>query len=377
MIPSASIPGQKNLIKEVGKEALSQEPPFTIDDIKNAIPAHCFDRDYVTSFKHLGWDLIRIAALFGVAYYVHFHLDLPLWLSIPFWLGYWALQGTIMTGVWVIGHECGHQAFSKYRWLNDTVGLILHSSLLVPYFSWSISHAAHHYYTGNFEKDEVHVPYLREEVEEFLPWDTFRALSSFIKHVTLGWPAYLFTNVSSNRGYKDQHVNHFSPWSPLFSKEDRKFVVISNIALLVFLYILYWFASVFGFMCLLKLYVVPYLIVNFWLVTITKLQHTNPDVPYFENKEWGWLIGQLTTIDRDFGPFLNKTLHYINNTHLTHHLFSKIPFYHAPEATEAVKKVVGHYYRFNDAPVWKQIWNVFSECVYIEKEGRAYWFYRG
>ena len=40
------------------------------------------------------------------------------------------------TGVWVIAHECGHQAFSKWQSVNDAVGLVLHSALLVPYYSW-------------------------------------------------------------------------------------------------------------------------------------------------------------------------------------------------------------------------------------------------
>lgn len=39
-------------------------------------------------------------------------------------------------GVWVIAHECGHQAFSSSQLVNDTVGFILHTCLLVPYFSW-------------------------------------------------------------------------------------------------------------------------------------------------------------------------------------------------------------------------------------------------
>ena len=46
------------------------------------------------------------------------------------------LQGAVCTGLWVIAHECGHQAFSKYQTVNDAVGIVLHSSLLVPYFSW-------------------------------------------------------------------------------------------------------------------------------------------------------------------------------------------------------------------------------------------------
>ena len=40
----------------------------------------------------------------------------------------------------VIAHECGHGAFSKSEALNDAVGLVVHSLLLVPYFSWKFSH---------------------------------------------------------------------------------------------------------------------------------------------------------------------------------------------------------------------------------------------
>ncbi|MFZ8398872.1 fatty acid desaturase, partial [Staphylococcus aureus] len=53
---------------------------------------------------------------------------------------YGFVQGCFLTGIWVIAHECGHHAFSDYQWLDDIVGLILHSSLLVPYFSWKYSH---------------------------------------------------------------------------------------------------------------------------------------------------------------------------------------------------------------------------------------------
>ena len=45
-------------------------------------------------------------------------------------------QGAVCTGIWVVAHECGHQAFSKWQAVNDGVGLVLHSALLVPYYSW-------------------------------------------------------------------------------------------------------------------------------------------------------------------------------------------------------------------------------------------------
>lgn len=49
----------------------------------------------------------------------------------------WA--GMFATGLWVIAHECGHQAFSSSKQINNAVGWVLHSLLLVPYHSWRIS----------------------------------------------------------------------------------------------------------------------------------------------------------------------------------------------------------------------------------------------
>ena len=61
-------------------------------------------------------------------------------------------------GVWVLGHECGHFAFAPSRRANDAVGFVLHSLLLVPYFSWQHTHALHHRFTNHMTKGETHVP---------------------------------------------------------------------------------------------------------------------------------------------------------------------------------------------------------------------------
>jgi len=58
------------------------------------------------------------------------------WAMGPVWMAYAALTGTLATGCWVIAHECGHDAFSENKFLQDAVGYILHTALLVPYFSW-------------------------------------------------------------------------------------------------------------------------------------------------------------------------------------------------------------------------------------------------
>ncbi len=60
-------------------------------------------------------------------------------------------QGCIMTGIWVLAHECGHGGFSASKAVNDVVGTIFHSLLLVPYHPWRITHARHHKNTGSCE----------------------------------------------------------------------------------------------------------------------------------------------------------------------------------------------------------------------------------
>ncbi len=48
----------------------------------------------------------------------------------------------------------GHQSFSNSRKVNDLVGNIVHSSILVPYHGWRISHRTHHSNHGHVENDE-------------------------------------------------------------------------------------------------------------------------------------------------------------------------------------------------------------------------------
>ncbi|CAK9314152.1 unnamed protein product [Citrullus colocynthis] len=75
-------------------------------------------------------------------------------------------------------------------------------------------------------------------------------------------------------------------------------------------------------------------------------------------------------MDRDYGV-LNRVFHNITDTYIVHHLFSTMPHYHAKEATEAVKKVLGEYYRMDRTNVLKAIWREAKECVYVEADEDA------
>ncbi|MBA0752689.1 hypothetical protein Gogos_001495 [Gossypium gossypioides] len=342
-----------------------EKPPFTLGQIKQAIPPHCFRRSLLRSFSYVVHDLC-LASLFYYIATSYFHF-LPHPFSYIAWPVYWVLQGCILTGVWVIAHECGHHAFSDYQWVDDTVGLILHSALLVPYFSWKISHRRHHSNTGSMERDEVFVPKPKSKLSCFAKYlnNPPGRVLSLVVTLALGWPMYLAFNVSGR--YYDRLASHFNPYGPIYSKRERLQVYISDAGIVAVIYVLYKIAATKGLAWLLCTYGVPLLIVNAFLVLITYLQHTHSALPHYDSSEWDWFRGALSTIDRDYGV-LNKVFHNITDTHVAHHLFSTMPHYHAIEATKAIKPILGKYYPFDGTPIYKAMWREAKECLYVEPD---------
>ena len=106
-------------------------PPFSVSDLRKAIPAELFERNPVIGFAHLLRDLVMVAALFSLNYWLQHSTAVPFVVKALAWPVYWYATGAYLTGVWVIAHECGHQAFSPSRLLNDAVGLVLVSPVFL------------------------------------------------------------------------------------------------------------------------------------------------------------------------------------------------------------------------------------------------------
>ena len=358
-------PANRKPEADYAKRVPYEKPPFSLSQIKKAIPPHCFQRSVIRSFSYVFYDLTIAFCLYYVATNYFHKLSTPL--TFLAWPIYWAIQGCILTGVWVIAHECGHHAFSDYQWLDDTVGLILHSALVVPYFSWKYSHRRHHSNTGSLERDEVFVPKKKSSIawySKYLNNPLGRILTLTIT-LTLGWPLYLAFNVSG-RPY-DRFACHYDPHGPIYTDRERVQIYISDAGVLAVCYGLFRLVMAKGLAWVVCVYGVPLLVVNAFLVLITYLQHTHPALPHYDSSEWDWLRGALATVDRDYG-ILNKVFHNITDTHVAHHLFSTMPHYHAMEATKAIKPILGEYYRFDGTPFYKAMWREASECIYVEPD---------
>ncbi|KAI3801397.1 hypothetical protein L1987_29502 [Smallanthus sonchifolius] len=292
-----------NDVKDVLKR-VPVDPPFSLSDLKKAIPAHCFKRSIIRS---------------------------------------------------------------SYYWVDDTVGFIVHSALFTPYFSWKYSHRSHHANTNSLDNDEVYIPKRMSKVRNYSkvlnnpPGRVF----TLVFRLILGFPLYLLTNVSRKK--YERFANHFDPFSPIFTERERLQVVLSDLSILAIVCALKLLVAAKGFTWVMCMYGVPVIGVHAFFVLITYLHHIHLSLPHYDSTEWKWIKGSLSTIDRDFG-FLNRVFHDVTHTHVLHHLISYIPHYHAKEARDAIKPLLGDYYKIDRTPIFKAMWREAKECIYIEPD---------
>lgn len=354
-----------------GRRSTVPLPIPTKSELQQVIPAHCFERKLSTS---LGYAAFSVIATIGPGLLAWRFVPMTgAWL--PLWLAYALVAGTAACGVWVVAHECGHDAFCANKRLQDGIGFVLHSALLVPYFSWQRSHAIHHAKTNHLTNGETHVPKRLDRGpgrralagRKSLGAGAHTALA-IVARLLLGWPVYLLTGATG--GPERGVTNHFWPYAPfskaLFPARWARRVLGSAIGVVTVIGLLVaWAAAVWSVVPVLALYVGPYLVCNAWLVAYTWMHHTGTDTPHYEDPQWSFVRGAFCSIDRPYGRVLDLIHHHIGSTHVAHHLFARIPHYHAVEATRALRAAYPELYRYDPTPIPKALWRVAGRCVAV------------
>jgi len=371
---------------------------WSLKEIRDAIPPRLFKRKTSRGLSFVARDIGLAAAFWIAASYIDLtlaaitdHLS-PLGTTVIRWAAwsvYWWFQGLVFTGIWVIGHECGHGAFSETQWINNTVGFITHTFLWTPYFSWRISHHRHHSNHASMERDEVYVPKRRSDLgipperkpPESLDWDELfcdtpiYTLLMLVRQQILAFPAYLLFNVSGQRHYP-KYTSHYNPNSVLFTQDQRGLVMISNIGIGFMIWGVWKSCRIWGLTDTFKYYGVPWLLVSHWFIMITYLHHTDPTIPHYRGEEWSFSRGAAATVDRPFLGWQGRFfLHDVAHFHVVHHFFPKMPFYSCEEATDYLKLIIGEHYNWSDKPMFKALWTNYNDCQFVEDEGDVV-FYR-
>lgn len=363
------------------------------NELRSVIPADCFEPDTAKSLGYLSVSLAgtAVCTLAGINMLSVLPPSNPL--TWPIWAAYSAVTGTVAMGLWVLAHECGHGAFSKNKKLQDAVGYIIHSIMLVPYYSWQRSHAVHHQYTNHMELGETHVPEAATEKDQ----GSLALRSSFLEkfgkergmkiwgawqlflHLVVGWPAYLL--IGATGGTARGMTNHFypnplttpdQPKKELFPGNWKEKVYQSDIGIAAVVAGVVTWGVCNGFAEVMALYGAPLVVVNAWLVTYTWLQHTDLDVPHFSQDNHNFVKGALHTIDRPYNKMdpwgaIDFLHHQIGTTHVAHHFDSTIPHYKAQAATDAIKEKFPEFYLYDPTPIPQALWRVAKGCTGVEK----------
>ncbi|KAA1474447.1 hypothetical protein DENSPDRAFT_781704 [Dentipellis sp. KUC8613] len=368
-------------------------PQITLADLHAVVPRELYKKSTLKGIFFVARDIGVSIVLYSAARHIDTLLQLlsrSLRLNqaalqivgYALWTAYWWFQGLALAGWWCLGHEAGHGTLSDYRWVNHVVGFSLHTFLLVPYYSWRSTHRAHHKATSSVERDENYVPRTRAQYSlpppeksratdyhELFEETPLYTLGRMLLMQAFGWHAYLAYNAMGSPSYPEG-TNHFSPSSALFKPHERSGVIASNIGLSAMASVLFWCSRSMGAGNVCKLYIIPYLLANNWIVLLTFLHHSDPTVPHYRSKEWTFVRGAIATVDRPLLGWAGRFfLHNVSHDHVAHHLFSAIPFYNQPQVTECIKRVLKDDYNYDSTNTFRALYRSFTECCFIEDEG--------
>jgi omega-6 fatty acid desaturase / acyl-lipid omega-6 desaturase (Delta-12 desaturase) len=275
-----NLPEQPRHVAQHGE--IFELPDFTMKEIYDAIPPHCFKSSASRSLFYVARDFGYISIL---VYASSFIRCVPVaYARALLWTVYTILQGMVFTGIWILAHECGHGAFSKYKKLNWAMGFLMHSFLLVPFHSWRITHNAHHKGTGNLDKDMAFVPPSRKawiganfsrgagaastELGQLAEDTPLVVLWNCLVHQLFGWPGYLLFNITGQKysvPFPKQSHFYAGQDSPFWKKKQLPLIVLSDIGVTSMIAILVIGGYFFGSLDMLRLYAIPYLWVNHWI----------------------------------------------------------------------------------------------------------------
>ena len=257
---------------------------------------------------------LPLAALWAAMWLMAGHsLLLPALLAVP--------SGALLVRLFMIQHDCGHNAFFSSRRANDWAGRILGVLTLTPFDFWRHSHALHHAGSGNLDRRGIgDIDTLT--VDEYLGrsrWGRikYRMYRNPLVMFGLG-PTFLF--LLQHRFPVGATRRGAMPWLS---------TMLTNLGILVLLAGIIALMGVPTFLILYLPMVVTGASIGVWLFYV---QHQFEQTYWEQETDWSHPDAALHGSSfYDLPRWLMWLTGNIGIHHL-HHLSSRIPFYRLPEA---------------------------------------------
>lgn len=309
----------------------NEEHPKHLREVLDIIPESCYDNPAWKGLWYVFRDSLMYLAIVALLLSTdNFFLLLPLWL----------LSGLVVSALFVIGHDAGHRALFKQKWLCDWVGRITMLPSLHIYSAWLLGHnRIHHGFTVHEERDFVWHPFSPAEYKQF---SRFKKLMHRLQWSCFGGGIYYLIEVWWK---KMVALRAPAKWVRDINN-DRRFVIAGLIAGIVTLSLFaIFFKGLTGMVALgytawlvVKVIAIPWFVFNYSIGIVVYLHHINPDIKWHRHKAWTKFKAQMegTMIFRVSPKLLDIFLHHIM-IHVPHHVDARIPFYHLEKAAERLK----------------------------------------
>jgi omega-6 fatty acid desaturase (delta-12 desaturase) len=309
-------------------ESEHTENPKHLKEVISTIPESCYDNP---TWKGM-WYVFRDLLMYGAMVALLLSTD-NFWYLIPLWL----LAGFVVSALFIIGHDAGHRALFKKKWMCDWVGRVTMLPSFHNYSGWLLGHnRIHHGFTVHQERDFVWHPYSPEEYAGFSRW---RKLLHRLEWSCFGAGIYYLIEV----WWKKMMVLKPPKNWVRDIRKDRLFLVAGLIlGAGFFAFVTVFFkgeqgASAVGYFVWLcfKVMIVPWFLFNYSIGAVVYLHHINPELKWHEHKAWSRFKAQMegTMIFRVSPKFLDIFYHHIM-IHVPHHVDARIPFYNLDKAAK-------------------------------------------
>ena len=344
-----------------------REEKITLAQLQRLIPSEWFEplplRSWLTLCRVLGSAILGLYLLT----LVHLAWGLEILWQLPLLGLLWLLQGWVLVGLFVVGHDCGHQSFSRRPWVNALVGTICLAPLANSYFAWRITHNHHHANTQLRGQEVDWSVFLRtpEELASRSP------RPSWIVRLGYALPFGIFLWIAWNtirRGVEIKALVPSQGWETARIRLWLSTLVMG--ATLVFLYGGLWFLT--GWWGMLKYPGIPALIAMLTGSLIITIQHTGEGSLLFEREGWTPVRGQLvSTFDVRF-PVVLEFLWCNISLHVPHHIAPGLPCYWLKKASHALRGAYPDYYQSNKFGLKTLLW--FKKTPVLQKaKGESYY----
>jgi acyl-lipid omega-6 desaturase (Delta-12 desaturase) len=304
-----------------------------IGDVRDLIPKECYVISPWRSWSALAMAFARIAVAEAILFFIEPRWGTSLVWQIPALAAAWLFAGWALTGLFVIGHDCAHMAFSTRRWVNELVGHVALSLEFTGFHNWRIWHNFHHAKTQLRAVD----PDWAEKMMTRAEYET--APLGEKAHVRLGFGTPLGLLVGFWVGmFRRTFMKTLAPQIPLTRGAGRELFMSSVFMFATVAAVSWLLVRLGGTWAVLKYYYVPAFIAAAHGAMLTYLHHTSPDALVFDREGWTPFRGQVVSTFNVRFPAICEAMWFDINIHLPHHLAPKIPWYHLKPAAEAIRE---------------------------------------